>query len=131
MRIRSRTPKGDAVWKAWLDERPPVVRVLAERFPPTHLFRIKTTDQRVVVVSYSENGTMRIQVLAEYNPKHFRVGIQVFGIAPDDLEDLPEDEMDTIEQEEVNFGEFQRELRDRMRITFTEFMEEKARAQLN
>ena len=76
-------------WKEWVASRPPVIRELCERFPPFNLYRLKGTGQRVTVHSYSENGTLTVNITGEYNIVIF--DRQVFGIQPDDLEecDLP------------------------------------------
>lgn len=41
-------------WKEWVAERPPAVRVVAERFDPWTLYRLKTTGQRVYILSFSD-----------------------------------------------------------------------------
>lgn len=66
-----------------------MVRDLCERFPPNRLFLLKSTGQRVTIVSYFENGTLKVDVSASFNQVLFER--EVFGISPDDLEecDLP------------------------------------------
>lgn len=76
-------------WAKWVKERPPVVRSIAERFDPWSLYLLKSTGQRVTLASISENHTVTVNVLGEFNLViHER---QVFGINPDDLVpcDLP------------------------------------------
>jgi hypothetical protein len=83
------TETQQAGWRQWVAERPHAVRVIAERFDPWTLYRLKTTDQRVTLLSISENGTVSVAVSGEFNfVTHER---RVFGINPDDLEpcDLP------------------------------------------
>lgn len=64
------------------------MRAVAERFDPWTLYRLKSTGQRVTLVSFGEGKgdevTLRVNVSAEYNAVSFER--QVFGIAPDDLE---------------------------------------------
>ena len=50
---------------------------------------MKSTGHRVTMYSYSENGTVTVNVTGDYNVVVFER--QVFGISPDDLEecDLP------------------------------------------
>jgi len=71
-------------WKAWVAERPEVVREIAERLEPWSLYRLKTTDQRVTLYSISEDGTVTVDVTGQFNPSLFER--RVFGIDPDDLE---------------------------------------------
>lgn len=88
-RIMEPSAKAKRAWRKWVDSRPPAVKALAERFDPWSLFLLKTTGQRVVVASYSEDGTVSVNVLAAFNAVLFER--TVFGINPDDLEpcDLP------------------------------------------
>lgn len=81
-----------AEFAEWLAERPPVVQELAARLDPWSLFLLKTTGQRVTIVAYGEDGTVRVEVSACVNPG-LLFERTVFGIDPDDLEpcDIPED----------------------------------------
>ena len=89
------TAEQEATWRAWVAERPPHVRVIAERLPPNRLYRLMTTGQRVVPQSFQEHEgsdrvTVTVAVLAKFNfVSHERA---VFGVDPADLEecDLPE-----------------------------------------
>ncbi len=72
-------------WSKWLDERPLIVRNLANRFPPNKLYKIKSTKQRVTILSYYEDGTLKVYVGSDYNAILFER--QVFGIKPEDLEE--------------------------------------------
>jgi hypothetical protein len=76
-------------WDEWVASRPPIIQEMCRRFPPCNLYRLKTTGSRVTLYSYSENGTLTVNVTGEYNAVMFNR--QVFGIKPDDLEecDLP------------------------------------------
>jgi hypothetical protein len=79
----------EAAWREWVESRPPEVKAMCERLPPNLLYRMNSTGQRVTLHSYSENGTVTVNVTGEYNFVTFER--QVFGISPDDLEecDLP------------------------------------------
>ena len=99
MKTHDLTAEQKADHEAWVKERPPSVRALAERFQPNELYKLKTTGQRVAIVAFSEDGTLRVAVLPEYNPLRVFVGHNVFGIKPADLEDLPEDERKVIAAE--------------------------------
>ena len=76
-------------WDKWVEGRPPIVQDLCRRFPPDRLYLYKPTNHRVTLYSYSEDGTMTIVVLGDYNAVIFPR--QVFGIKPEDLVecDLP------------------------------------------
>jgi hypothetical protein len=78
-------------WKDWVSGRPGVVRDLCERYPPDRLYLLKTTGQRVTILSYFENGTVRVEVSSDWNLVFFNR--EVFGIDPSDLEecDLPDE----------------------------------------
>lgn len=88
-------PKAEQVeaWRAWVAERPPLVRVVAERFEPWSVYRMRSTGQRVSVLGFDEDDggsvTLRVAVRGDWNlVTHER---DVFGIDPGDLEpcDLP------------------------------------------
>jgi hypothetical protein len=93
-----------ATWAAWVAERPPVVRIVAEKFPPWALWRMDHIDQdgkptglfqRVFVMSFGETGdpkqpvTLTVAVDGRFNAVAFERN--VFGIAPERLTpcDLP------------------------------------------
>jgi hypothetical protein len=93
--INEWTKEQERAWAAWLAERPPAVRAVAERLPPNRLYLLKTSKHRVMVLSFQEpkNGgpiTITVAVIGKYNFMFF--DRQVFGVNPDDLEecDLPE-----------------------------------------
>jgi hypothetical protein len=79
----------EAEWEKWVKTRPPVVRAVCEKLPPDRLYRLKSTGARVTLYSYSEDGTVTVDISGTYNALVFER--QVFGISPDDLEecDLP------------------------------------------
>ena len=88
------TEEQRAGWAEWVAERPEAVRLVAEKFNPWALYRLKTSNHRVTLVSFDEpkDGspvTLRVNVTGEFN----RVAFErcVFGIKPEDLEecDLP------------------------------------------
>lgn len=76
-------------FNAWLVGRPAIIQALAARIPPDRLYCIKSTGQRVTLHSYSEGGTVTVNVTGQYNLCAFDT--QVFGLNPDNLEecDLP------------------------------------------
>jgi hypothetical protein len=93
MRYAEPSAEQEAGWKEWVASRPHNVRVVAERFEPWSLYRMKSTNQRVTLVSFGEQEdgkvTLTVNVAGDFNFVVF--DRQVFGIDPDDLEpcDLP------------------------------------------
>ncbi len=100
MRVKQPTPEEEQGWKDWLAEpgREPI-REVASRFDPWTLYKLKTTGQRVFILSFSEPDmtinqtiqkiTCRVGISGQFNLVTFERA--VFGINPDDLEecDLP------------------------------------------
>lgn len=83
-RISEPTAEQETSWKEWVAERPDTVRAVAERFDPWSLYRMKSTGQRVTLHSIFEDGTVSVNISADYNfVLHER---NVFGIDPNDLE---------------------------------------------
>lgn len=76
-------------WNKWLKTRPAIIREVATKYPADKLYLLKTTNQRVEIISYFEDGTVKVFVSGKYNLCDFEH--HVFGINPDDLEecDLP------------------------------------------
>ena len=77
-------------WNAWVAERPEKVRLVAERFQPWNLYRLKSSGHDVTIYSFDEPKgdepiTLNVLVLHEYNPG-LAFERRVFGIEPDDLE---------------------------------------------
>ncbi len=83
------TDEAKQSWSDWVASRPDSVRKVAERLNPWTLYKLKSTGQRVTVYSFSEDGTVTVNVTGEFNLITF--DRQVFGISPNDLEecDLP------------------------------------------
>lgn len=73
----------------WVKELPEQVREVVATKPPNLLYKLKDTDQRVYILSYSNDKTVRVAITGQYNKTLFER--DVFGINPDDLEecDLP------------------------------------------
>ena len=53
-------------WEAWVRTRPPIVREVAERFPPWRLVRLKSTGHRGTIYSYSEDGTVTVIITGQF-----------------------------------------------------------------
>lgn len=95
MRVKTPTPEEEQWWKEWLaDPERALIREAASRLDPWTLYRLKTTGQRVFLISFNDpppggKVTCKVGVSGEFNLiSHERA---VFGIDPDDLEecDLP------------------------------------------
>jgi hypothetical protein len=72
-------------WAKWLAKLPADVREIAERLPNNRLYRMKSTGQRVTIHSYSDGGTVCVDVTGKYNLIQF--ARRVFGIPVTDLEE--------------------------------------------
>jgi len=92
------TPTDEQVqtYADWVGERPEPVKLLAQRFDPWTLYRLKNPDDpddpghRVTIYGFQEDGTLIVNVTGQFNFIGF--GRRVYGILPDDLVecDLPE-----------------------------------------
>lgn len=80
------TAEQEAGWIAWVEERPPSIRDLCRRFRTDTLYRLKTTGQRGLIYSVSEDRTVTMYFPVEFNPLSF-FGMQVFCLNPDDIEE--------------------------------------------
>ena len=78
-----------AAWNEWVAERPESVRIVAEKFDPWTLYKLKDSGHRVTLHSISEDGTLTVNVSGDFNQLLFER--KVFGIPPNDLDecDLP------------------------------------------
>jgi len=98
----------EKAWEDWVSTRPQIIKDLCKRFPPYNLYRLKNSGHRVTLYSYSENGTITVNVTGEYNAVMF--DRQVFGIKPEDLKecDLPgtDEEIGTVLTVEEDVEEF-------------------------
>jgi hypothetical protein len=97
-RIVEPTAEQWAAWTAWVAERPEAVRLVAERFDPWSLYRMKSTGHRVTIHSFGEQKgptTLTVDIAGKFNAVVFER--QVFGIDPNGLEpcDLPGPEVPT------------------------------------
>lgn len=88
-RLIEPSAREEKAWHRWVAKRPPHIREVAERFDPWSLYQLKTTGQRVTVVSFSEEKktgkvTMTVSITGQFNLIMF--DREVFGIDPADLE---------------------------------------------
>lgn len=85
------TPTQEEMWKQWVSDRPPVIQEVIERYQLRfdRLYRLKTTGQRVVLHSLSEDGTITVHVLYKFNVGRMLSFMErsVFGINPADLQE--------------------------------------------
>ena len=69
----------------WLQGRPDCIIDMVKRYPPNVLYRMKSTGQRVTIIAYAEDGTVRVLVSGDYNAIIF--DREVFGVNIEDLEE--------------------------------------------
>jgi len=83
------TPEQKAEFERWVAERPPDVQEMVKSHPPNLLYRNTVTNQRVCIVSYSEDGTVTVAVTGKFNRCMYERN--VFGVPLNELEecDLP------------------------------------------
>ena len=62
----------------WLQGRPNCIIDMVKRYPPDVLYRMKSTGQRVTIIAYAEDGTVRVLVSGDYNAVIF--DREVFGV---------------------------------------------------
>jgi hypothetical protein len=72
------TPEERAEYEEWVASRPEIVRQMIATHPPTKLYRLADTNQRVTIASYGEDGTVSVTITGQYNVVAF--DRQVFGI---------------------------------------------------
>lgn len=79
-------------FEEWLRNRPETIKALAAKLKPWFRYRVKPTGQHCNLYSYSEDGTVTVEVNGHDSEfldslKRF-LPVLVFGINPDDLEIL-------------------------------------------
>lgn len=74
-----------AEFDAWVATRPPVIQEMCRRLPPDRLYLIKSTGQRCTLHSYSENGTVTVDITGQYN--RILYDRRVFGVDAGELEE--------------------------------------------
>jgi len=76
------------IMREWTRGRPKVVRDMIRKLPMDRLYRLKSSGHRVTLYSYSEDGTVTVNVLSVWNPETPLLSERrVFGIDPKDLEE--------------------------------------------
>jgi hypothetical protein len=102
-----------AFWTDWVATRPPEIQEMCKRWPPDRLYRMRDTGQRVTLLSYGEDGTVRVSLTGQYNLVTF--DREVFGINPNDLTECdlpkPEELVGTMLTEEAEIEAFVDEIR--------------------
>lgn len=87
------TEQQSAEWSQWVSERPEPVRKIAKQVFPWKLYRLKSSNHCVTLVSIDESVegpcTLKVFVSNEFNKVMFER--TVFGISIEDLEecDIP------------------------------------------
>ncbi len=70
----------------WLEGRPDAIKQMARKYPPWNEYKIKSTGQTCHLVSYAEEGTVRVNITSFTLENLFGAERQVLGISIDDLE---------------------------------------------
>jgi hypothetical protein len=70
-------------WNDWIATRPPVIQKLCQEYPPGK-YILKTTNQIISLYSYSEDGTVTVNISCKDNPTLI-FDRQVFGISVKNL----------------------------------------------
>lgn len=83
LRISKMTENEFEEARQWYESRPDCIKQMIRRQPPGQLYTLKTTGQLCKILSYGEDGTLRICAWREEIPGFSER--QVFGINPDDL----------------------------------------------
>lgn len=83
------TPKQQKEYDAWVASRPEAIQKMIATHPPTKLYALAGTKNRVTIHSYGEDGEVQVLVLGKYNATAF--DRRVFGIKLSELTecDLP------------------------------------------
>lgn len=77
-----------------------MVRALARRFKPWHLYKIKGTGQWAQIQAFATGGTLTVYAWHPGLPEAFGHG--VFGIKPSDLERISERELEQHRKERLD-----------------------------
>ena len=86
----------ELVAKKWLESRPQAIRDAIAKYPLSHLWLMKSTGQRVFIISFFENedGSVtecKVGFRQKLNPqKLVLVDRDIFGVPLADLQDLGE-----------------------------------------
>lgn len=82
----------EKMFAEWVATRPDCIKELIAKLPPDRLYLLKSSNHRVTIYSYNEDGTVSVSVSGDYNRVIFERN--VFGVKPEDLEecDLPSDD---------------------------------------
>ena len=76
----------------WLADRPQEIKDIAKEIKPWFRYRIKETGQHCTVLSYFEDGTLKVNVDGHASEAldlmNQMIHVDVFGISPDELEVL-------------------------------------------
>lgn len=72
----------------WFNERPSVIKELIEKCPPAAFMVSKETGQLMQIVSWFEDGAVKVEIHQELNmhlSNALQDDYQVFGVNPDNL----------------------------------------------
>lgn len=84
----------DKELEEWLSDKPEIIKNMALSLSPFLAYRIKNTGQRGTIISYSEDGTVKLFIHGHdhemLNSLYSQIPLTVFGLKPEDLEEIRE-----------------------------------------
>lgn len=89
--IKEEIEKRHQMLDDWLQDRPQIIKDLADKISPFKTYVVKETGQLGTVYSFSENGTLTLNITGHKDK--FRdameklIPLRVFGFRPEDLEE--------------------------------------------
>jgi hypothetical protein len=86
VRLVELTVERQREWDAWIQSRPPIIQEMVTKTPPGRLYRYRSTGQRGMIYSYTEDGCVTVIFPQEYNPWQ-NENRQVHGIDPQFLQE--------------------------------------------
>lgn len=102
-----------AGYNEWAANLPEGARAAAQALVPWKLYRLDPAGQRVVVHSISDDGTVTVAVLGEFNRVTFERN--VFGVAPFSLTECdlpgPDEELGAVLTDPADIAGFVEEIR--------------------
>lgn len=91
MKLIDWTQKQKDTWATWVATKPECVQKMCRSHPPDEMYKMKSTGQIVTLYSYSEDGTVTVDIDNEITLQ-LMVPRRVFGIDIKDLEFLTKSE---------------------------------------
>jgi len=73
------------VWDEWVKTRPECIQKMCASHPADNIYQMKSTKQIVTMISYSEDGTVKVEITNKY-VNQVAFDREVFGVDINDLE---------------------------------------------